>query len=76
MCAMQSIAGNEADRIVEDSIARELQAVLTSRNSRGWRTFKSKFVSGTRESGRLCLLARSPDDGLRAILPDPGATVG
>ncbi len=76
MCAMQSIDGRGADRIVEDSIARESRAVLTSRSSRGWRIFKSKFVSGTRESGKLSLLARSPDDEPELILPEPGDTIG
>ncbi len=76
MCAMQSIGGIQADRILEDSIARELRAVLTSRSPRGWRTFKSRFVSGSRESGKLCLSARLPDQETEHGLPGPGETVG
>ena len=76
MGAMQSIGGKRVNQILKDSIARELRAVLTSRSSRGWQTFKSRFVSGTRESGKLCLLARVPDEHPEPALPDPGVTVG
>lgn len=76
MCAMQSIPDEQANRIIEDSIRRRSRAVLTSKCSSGWRTFKAKFVEGTRTSGKLRFLVRFPPAEPAPILPTPGGTVG
>ena len=76
MSGTQTIAEQRRDRVIEDSIRDQRPSVLTLKTDRGWRTYRSRFLSGSRPNGTVVLKVDAQDDSSTVSLPAPGESLG
>ena len=75
MSVTQTIVKGQLDQILEDSIGQQRRLVLTQHSPQGWRTFPSRFLSGSASSQALRVAAPTPGSS-SAQPPAPGETLG
>ncbi len=76
MAGTQSIAEDRRDRVIEDSIRDQRPSVLTLQTQRGWRTYRSRFISGSKPTGTVVIQVDSQEDARPVELPPPGESLG
>lgn len=75
MNATQLIIKGQVDQILNDSISQQRRLVLTHNSPLGWRTFPSRFLSGSASLQALQVAAPISCNS-SAPLPAPGETLG
>lgn len=76
MSTVQMIGCQQRDEILADSILRRRQLVLTHNTARGWRAYKSQFVSGSARTHTILVKTPVPRDEARIARPEPGDALG
>ena len=76
MTMTPALTDNARDEMVRSSVLRGTPIVMTHRTSKGWRVFKSAFVSCREESGAFLVSRPEPPPQEAIELPPVGATVG
>lgn len=76
MTIAQTIPTRRLNEILEESIAEQRRLVLTHNTDNGWRTYKSKFVSGSSERQVIQAQTLVSSENLESELPQPGDTLG
>ncbi len=76
MSSTQIVARQHQDQLLLDAIGDQRHLVLTHHGSEGWRTFNSKFVSGSLSSRAFLAKIPVPDHADDLVLPKPGEKLG
>lgn len=65
----------QRNRIIEDSVRRQVRLTLAHRDRDGWRTYRSRFLSASSAAGSLVAFVEPASDGTALLLPT-GDTLG
>jgi len=76
MSAMQLIAHQQLQRVVDESVAQERPVVLTHHGEAGWRTFKAAFVAARSGPSGLAIRVRPSREGDDPVNIRSGDTLG
>lgn len=76
MSAAQAIIRHGPDQLLQEAITQRRFAVLTLSSTKGWRTIKCKFVSGSKGEQTLHAEIAAPDEQVGATYLKPGTELG
>lgn len=76
MNTTQTAVKRRPEQLLEDSIDQQRLAVLTQECEKGWRTFKSRFVSGSSAEHSVMIEAPDCDGDGRTLHLKPGTDLG